>query len=133
MNFLKIIPNYIFFVVARRHYKKEGEDAFTGTLAVSFFFFWVEVTILYIVTGLLGFTLKDLPYPKAVPLVLIIGTFLVVRKVYKGKYPKFAQKWKQETLFQTVLGFIIITILCLIPLGISVLFQEYFKTQGIYN
>ncbi len=125
MNFFKIIPNYIFFTVANRHFKKEGEDAFTGVLAVSFFFFMVEVTFLYILLELLGSSLKELPYSELVPIVLMIGTFLAVKKIYKNKYPKFAKTWKQDSIFYKILGFIYVIICFLFPVIIGVVFKNF--------
>ena len=122
---MRNIFDYTFYRTAKRHFKSDGANAFTATLAISFIVFLFFVPLFdFIMTFLFGNT--NLLFNKILISLFGILIFFLVKKKYNGKYFSFRDKWINETKREKLFGEILIVIFFFSPLLLMLIIKKAF-------
>lgn len=120
---MRNILDYTFYRTAKRHFKRDGADAITARLTLTFIFSLYSIPFISFIADLIRF---DSNTP--LDIILFGLTFLVieyfVRKYYKGKYLKLREKWIKESRMQKCIGVIYIILFFFSPLAFLFFCQE---------
>ena len=123
---MKNLFNYTFYRTSKRHFKRDGAEAFTGVLTVSFIVFLYCIPLYNLIIDILGLN-QIVLYDKIVLCLIGLFIFLFFRKKYTGKYFIFRDKWVNETKREKLLGEILIVIFFFSPLLLMFVVKYFFK------
>lgn len=123
---MRNIFDYTFYRTAKRHFKRDGVDAFTARLTLSFIFSLYSIPFISFISDLIPF---DSNIPIDIIHYALICLFIkyFVKKYYKGKYLKLREKWVRESKMEKFIGEIHIVIFFLFPLAFLFLMEYISK------
>lgn len=124
---MKNMFDYTFYRTAKRHYKRDGANGFTGVLIISFIIFLYIITIFFSIKNFFNIDMEKSTtiFEKVIVVMVMILIFFLVQKRYKNKYFEFREKWVKETKKQKIIGEVLILIFFFLPLIIGALFQMF--------
>ncbi|QTV04932.1 hypothetical protein [Faecalibacter bovis] len=100
---MRNIFDYTFYRTAKRHFKRDGVDAFTARLTLSFILSLYSIPFILILSDLIKIE-SNIP----IDIILYFIGFIVIqyflKKNYKGKYLKLREKWVRESKMEKFIG-----------------------------
>ncbi len=117
--------DYTYYRTAKRHFKRDGADAFTAILTISFVIFLYILPVYYSLINIFNFKLSQFN-DKIILSVIGILIFLIIKKKYKDKYFTFRDKWINETKKEKLFGEVLIVIFFFSPFLLMLLMNNIF-------
>ena len=118
--------DYAFYRTAKRHFKRDGAEAFTAVLTVSFIVFLYCFPLYSFLIDILGLKLTLL-YDKTILSFIGLFIFFLTRIRYKEKYFMYRDKWINETKREKLLGELLIVFFFFSPLLLMFIVKSLFK------
>lgn len=120
---MKNIFDYTYYRTAKRHFKRDGAEAFTAILTISFIIFLYCIPLFSIINSILGKSKSS--NHKILLIFLGILIFYFVKSKYNGKYFMYGDKWINETKNEKLFGEIIILMFFFSPLLFMFIINYY--------
>ncbi|MEL1240969.1 hypothetical protein [Flavobacterium flavipallidum] len=121
---MKNIFDYTYFRTAKKHFKRDGIEAFTAILTISFIIFLYCIPLYSFLLDILSFK-RTHPYDKFLLIFIGLLIFFSTKKRYKGKYFTYRDKWINETKREKILGELLIVFFFFSPLLIMLIIQQF--------
>lgn len=121
---MKNIFDYTYFRTAKRHFKRDGVEAFTAVLTISFIVFLYCIPLYSFLIDILSFKLTH-SYDKIILSFIGLFIFFSTKRRYKGKYFTYRDKWINETKREKLLGELFIVFFFFSPLLIMFIMQHF--------
>ena len=121
--------DYTFYRTAKRHFKRDGIESFSGLLAISFIIYLYLLSIYILISKLFNLNIihKTSVLEKGIIVSIMILIYILVSKKYKGKYLFFREKWINETKTEKLIGELLIILFFFSPVILIGIINIVFK------